>query len=186
MATLGRQVLRAAPPPVPKVTALASWDSAARPPYRLSRGPCQPAGLPLSHSACRAKSHTVPEREKGSGRLPGQAPLGLPGAHPCPARPYRGRCHSTPLRSGGMAAPRGEGQCSRPCGDRARCTPRAAHDLSFSWAPWHAHGLAGTWRRRCRLAVTEPAFPARRHMTHVAEINIVTLILWEVFSQLQI
>lgn len=35
-----------------------------------------------------------------------------------------------------------------------------------------------------RLAVTELAFPARRHMTHFAEINIVTLVLWEAFSQL--
>lgn len=176
-----RQLLRAVPPPVPKATALAPhrWDSAAWPPHCPPRGPCQPAGLRPSHSARQAKSNTVPKREKGSARLPGQSPPGLPGAHSCPARPYKGGV-STPLLSGGMAAPRGEGLCRRPCGDRA--APREPHVTLPP--PRHGHGLAGsTWRRRCRLAVTRPAFPAGRHVAHVTEIDIVTHILWEVFGQ---
>lgn len=36
----------------------------------------------------------------------------------------------------------------------------------------------------CWLVVIELVFPGSRHMTHFAKINIVTLILWEVFSQL--
>lgn len=113
-----------------------------------------------------------------------QSPPGLPGAPSCPARPYVVRV-STHF-SAGEWRPREVRVCPPPA--PARCTPprrpRAVRDLPFSSVLWH---MAKTLTREsccCRLAVIELAFPARRHMTHFAKINIVTLILWEVFSQL--
>lgn len=151
------------------------------------------------HITTQGKPKSGSQRDRRKFRPPSQGRGPLPGVCTGPATALRGpvsqrdapRTDGMPHKSATLGQRLDPGDPgARPAAPRL-ARPQARRDLSFSWALRARRRLgSGPPRRRqgtgcgCRLRVMELVFPGRRHMTHSAKINIITLILWEVFSQL--